>query len=229
MPDSRWPTKQSHLKATHALREILPDPPAEVALAEHLQSSLDQEAILALYPRFSQGVTVFDHMMRRIIWRSIAKEMGNGVTIGTNVGFKHLETFRIGSNVFIGDSAYLQGRHDGKARIGNGCWIGPQAYLDARDLEFGEDVGWGPGAKALGSEHVGYPVEEPVIRTDLEVRPVRVETGADIGTNAILLPGVRIGNGAIVGAGAVVTKDVPPFAVATGVPAKVIRMRKEQT
>ena len=228
MPKSSSSHKRSRLKATHALRDILPDPPAEVALAEHLKSSLDQEAILALYTRFSNGVTVFDQMMSRIIWRSIAKEMGNGVTIGINVGFKHLETFHIGSNVFIGDCAYLQGRHDGKAHIGNGCWIGPQAYLDARDLEFGEDVGWGPGAKTLGSEHIGEPVEEPVIRTDLEVRHVRVEDGADIGTNAILLPGVRIGKGAIVGAGAVVTKDVPPYAVVTGVPAKIIRMRKEQ-
>ncbi len=229
MPDSPTPPERPCLKATHARRKLLPDPPAEIALAEHLRDSQPLDEILAHYPKFSQGLTDFDHMMRRVIWRAIAKEMGDGVTIGTNVGFKHLETFRIGNNVFIGDSAYLQGRHDGKARIGNGCWIGPQAYLDARDLELGEDVGWGPGAKVLGSEHVGDPVEEPVIRTDLEVRPVRVEDGADVGTNATVLPGVRIGRGTIVGAGAVVTKDVPPFAVVAGVPAKVIRMRKEQT
>ena len=229
MPDSSSPPEHPRLKAIHARSEVLPDPPAEIAFADHLQSSLDREAILALYPRFSQGLTVFDQMMRRIIWRSLAKEMGDGVTIGTNVDFKHLETFRIGNNVFIGDSAYLQGRHDGKARIGDGCWIGPQAYLDARDLEFGKDVGWGPGAKALGSDLIGYPVEVPVIRTDLEVRPVRVGDGADVGTNATVLPGIHIGRNTIVGAGAVVTKDVPPFAIVAGVPAKVIRMRKEQT
>ncbi|MBA2370163.1 MAG: hypothetical protein H0V71_00795 [Chloroflexi bacterium] len=50
--------------------------------------------------------------------------------------------------------------------------------------------------------------------------------GADIGVNAVLLPGVTIGEGAIVGAGAVVTRDVPAYAIAAGVPARVMRSRK---
>jgi acetyltransferase-like isoleucine patch superfamily enzyme len=64
-----------------------------------------------------------------------------------------------------------------------------------------------------------------VIQTDLEVRPVRVKYGADIGTGAILLPGVTIGAGSIIGAGAVVTHDVPDYAVFAGVPARFMRWR----
>jgi acetyltransferase-like isoleucine patch superfamily enzyme len=104
-------------------------------------------------------------------------------------------------------------------------WIGPQAYFDARDLILEDYVGWGPGAKVLGSVHSGIPVEMPVIQTDLEVRPVRVRTGADIGTGAILLPGVTIGVGSIIGAGAVVTCDVPDYAIFAGIPARFMRWR----
>ena len=194
-------------------------------MAEHLLDSFSPEEILALYPKYSEGLSGYDHLMRRVIWKALAKEMGDGVTIGTGVKFKHLETFRIGDGVFIGDSVHLQGRFDGEADIGAGTWIGPQAYLDARALFIGKDVGWGPGAKVLGSQHTGEPADLPIIRTDLEIKPVRVEDGADVGTGATLLPGVRIGKGAIVGAGAVVTKDVPPMTVAAGVPAKPIRKR----
>ena len=105
-------------------------------------------------------------------------------------------------------------------------WLGPQSYLDARNLVIEDHVGWGPGAKVLGSTHTGLPPDLPIIETDLEIRPVRVESWADIGTNATLLPGVTIGKGAIVGAGAVVTKDVPPFAIVVGVPARLLRWRK---
>jgi acetyltransferase-like isoleucine patch superfamily enzyme len=55
---------------------------------------------------------------------------------------------------------------------------------------------------------------------------VRVRAWADIGTNATLLPGVTVGEGAIVGAGAVVTRDVPPFSIVAGAPARVLRKRQ---
>ena len=216
------------LKAVHANKPSQPDPSAEIAFSDHLRENLQQEEITALYPRFSKGLNDFDQMMRRVIFRSLAKKVGNGLEVGANIGFKHLETFQIGNNVFMGESVYLQGRLDGVAKIGDGCWIGPQAYLDARNLELGKHVGWGPGAKVLGSEHAALPIDEPVISTTLRCKPVVVEDWADIGTNAVILPGVRIGKGAIVGAGAVVSKDIPQFTVAAGVPAKVIRNRKNK-
>ena len=148
--------------------------------------------------------------------------------MGSGAAFKHIETFEIGEGVFIGAQANIQGRFDGKCRIGPGSWIGPQAFLDARDLVIGEHVGWGPGAKLLGSAHVAEPIDRPIIETDLEVRPVVIGDWADIGTNAVILPGVTIGKGAIVGAGAVVTEDVAPFSVVAGVPARLIRWRSEQ-
>jgi galactoside O-acetyltransferase len=142
------------------------------------------------------------------------------------VGFKHPETFEIGKGVFIGAHSFIQGRFDGCCRIGDCVWIGPQSYFDARDLVLEDYVGWGPGAKVLGSVHTGVPLDVPIIQTDLEIKPVRVGAWADIGTNAVLLPGVTIGRGAIVGASAVVTHDVPAFAKVAGIPAKVIGWRE---
>ena len=69
----------------------------------------------------------------------------------------------------------------------------------------------------------------PIIQTDLVIKPVRVGAGADVGVNAVLLPGVHVGEGAIVGAGAVVTKDVPAYAIVAGVPAKLLRSRRDPT
>jgi acetyltransferase-like isoleucine patch superfamily enzyme len=65
----------------------------------------------------------------------------------------------------------------------------------------------------------------PIIETDLKIRPVRIGAWADIGVNAVILPGVTVGKGAIVGAGAVVTGDVEPFSIVAGVPARLVRRR----
>ncbi|MDP9264749.1 MAG: acyltransferase, partial [Chloroflexota bacterium] len=164
---------------------------------------------------------------RRVALRALCRSFGDGVRIGIGVLVLHPHTFEIGDAVFIGNQTFLQGRHDGRCVIGAHTWIGPQSYFDCRDMELGQYVGWGPGAKVLGSEHTGEPVEVPIIQTDLVIKPVRVGDGADIGVNAVLLPGVTVGEGAIVGAGAVVTRDVAPYAIVAGVPARVIRSRKE--
>ncbi len=211
--------------AVHGARKVIADPAFEIGLSQHLAEVYPRAALVEQYARFLNSDGELDHLMRRAIWRAVARRFGNGVRIGCGVGFKHLETFEIGEGVFIGAQSYLQGRFDGTTRIGNHVWIGPQAYFDARHLILEDYVGWGPGAKVLGSAHTGTPVDRPIIETDLEIRPVHVEAWADIGTGAILLPGVTVGKGSIVGAGAVVTRDVAPFSICAGVPARFVRWR----
>lgn len=213
------------VKSVHGLREEHTDPNYELELADHFRAQYGLEELMDLYTRFALGDGNLDSLMRRTIWRAMVRQFGQGVTIGSGVGFKHPETFEIGNQVFIGAQSYIQGRFDGQCKIGNHVWIGPQSYFDARDLIIEDYVGWGPGAKVLGSSHTGLPIDIPIISTDLKICPVKVEAGADIGVNAILLPGVTIGTGSIVGAGAVVTKDVPPYAIVAGVPAQFMRWR----
>jgi acetyltransferase-like isoleucine patch superfamily enzyme len=220
------PKKRKRTVASvHGKRKVRSDPLFELDLSGHLRASCSPSVLLEQYSRFANGDGELDNVMRRAIWRAVARSFGCGVQIGSSVGFKHLETFEIGNGVFIGAQVYIQGRFDGVTKIGNHVWIGPQAYFDARHLILEDYVGWGPGAKVLGSIHTGLPIDRPIMETDLEIRPVHVEAWADIGTNAVLLPGVTVGKGSIVGAGAVITRDVPAFAIVTGVPAKFVRWR----
>jgi acetyltransferase-like isoleucine patch superfamily enzyme len=220
-------SKRRIIKAVHGTKAIPPDPDFEIGLADYLKNNHSPAELRELYARFAIADTDFDSKMRRAVWRAMAKQFGNSVTIAPNVGFKHIETFAIADGVFIGAGAYIQGRYDGSCSIGARTWIGPQAYLDARELIIEDEVGWGPGAKILGSVHTGFPTDVPVIRTDLEIKPVHIKAWADVGTNATILPGITVGKGAIVGAGAVVTEDVADFAIVAGVPARFLRWRND--
>jgi acetyltransferase-like isoleucine patch superfamily enzyme len=212
--------------SVHGRQDVRPDPDFEIGLSESLKASYGAAGLVDLYGRFATGDGSLDVLMRRSIWRAASRRCGHGLQVGSGVGFKHLETFEIGDKVFIGAQAYIQGRFDGTTVIGNHVWIGPQAYMDARDLVLEDYVGWGPGAKVLGSAHTGIPVDVPIVHTDLEIKPVRIGAWADIGTNATILPGVTVGRGAIVGAGAVVTHDVAAFAIVAGVPARFMKWRE---
>ncbi len=224
MPSNR---EDRVVPAVHGRRRAVEPSPVVDALAAWLRTEYRYDSLVDLYSRHVQGSDRFNAMMRAAIWTAAARRAGTGLEIAGGVDFKHLDTVEIGAGVFIGAQTYLQGRFDGTCVIGDHVWIGPQSYFDARHLVIEEYVGWGPGAKVLGSTHTGFPLDVPIVHTDLTIRPVRIEAWADIGTGAIVLPGVTVGRGSIVGAGSVVTADVPPMTIVAGVPARVIRKRED--
>jgi len=211
--------------ATFGRKEVRPDPVWEWEFAAALKEKHTREELHAMYSRFGTGEGDLDVLMRRVLVRAMCRRVGHALQVGPGVVFRHPETMEFGDAVFIGAQAMIQGRFDGSCKIGSHVWIGPQAYFDARSLELADYVGWGPGAKVLGSAHTGEPVEAPIISTGLVIKSVAVGFGADVGMNASILPGVSIGANAIVGAGAVVTQDVPEYAIVAGVPARVLRSR----
>ena len=138
----------------------------------------------------------------------------------------HPENIELGANVYVGHHAILKGYYRGKMRIGDETWIGQQAFLhSAGGISIGSHVGIGPGVRIITSAHTEAGRLTPILESPIEVAPVTIEDDCDIGVGAIVLAGVRIGRGAQIGAGAVVTRDVPPYAIARGVPARVTRER----
>ncbi len=214
--------------ATFGLRETRKDPSWEGDFAAWLKSARTREQLVEMFGQFRTGESAFDGLMRRVIMRSLCKFVGNDLQVAPQVMLKHAETMEFGDSVFIGAQTMIQGRFDGTCKIGSHVWIGPQAYFDARDIVLEDYVGWGPGAKVLGSAHTGEPRNVPIIATGLVIKPVRIGYGADIGMNASILPGVTIGAHSIVGTGSVVTRDVPDYAIVAGAPAKVLRFRTDE-
>jgi acetyltransferase-like isoleucine patch superfamily enzyme len=152
--------------------------------------------------------------------------LGRGVVFEDGVLVFHPENVEIGDDVYVGHGTMLKGYHRNRMVIGSGTWIGQQCFFHAAGGIVIEDhVGIGPGVRILTSSHRLDDVEQPILHAPLDFAPVHVERDGDIGVGAILLPGVRLGRGAQVAAGAVVAHDVPPYAIVAGVPAKVVRMR----
>ena len=151
---------------------------------------------------------------------------GPGVVVEADARIFHPERVWLGAGVYVGHFAVLHGYHAGHLRIGAGSFVGQHVLLHgAGGLDIGDEVGIGAGVKIITSVHRDPGRQVPVIRGPLELAPVSIGAGSDIGVNAVVLPGVRIGRGVVVGAGAVVSRDLPDFVVAAGVPARVVRER----
>lgn len=154
-------------------------------------------------------------------------ELGENVIFETGVLVFHPENIRIGSGVYVGHYSILKGYYKNQMLIGNGTWIGQQCFLhSAGGIIIGENVGIGPGVKILTSSHVLDELDKPILHSTIQFAPVVIEEDSDIGVGAMILPGVHIGRGAQVAAGAVVACDVEAYAIVGGVPAKFIRSRK---
>lgn len=117
--------------------------------------------------------------------------------------------------------------------LGNNIFISAKASFIASESKIiiGDDVMFGPNVMIIGGNHSSHIVGKLMIDYTLDDKlksddeDVIIENDVWVGAGAIILKGVHIGRGAIVAAGAVVVRNVPPYAVAGGVPAKVIKYR----
>lgn len=128
----------------------------------------------------------------------------------------------VGKDVNIEQGAQITS----KMRIGDRSGVGINAKMHGTVI-IGNDVMMGPDCIIYTRNHAFADTTIPMNQQGFqEEKPVVIGNDVWIGGRVIILPGVHVGNGAIIGAGAVVTKDVPDYAIVGGNPAKVIKYRK---
>ncbi|MEO0540566.1 MAG: acyltransferase [Cyanobacteria bacterium P01_A01_bin.105] len=126
----------------------------------------------------------------------------------------------LGTGTVLRGGGYLYG---GGLKTGKRCQVNRGCYFDFTDpITFADDVVVGHGVTFVTAEHAMGGPERRAGRAVVG-RPITVQAGVWIGANALILPGVTIHEGAVVAAGAVVTKDVPANALVAGVPARLVR------
>jgi acetyltransferase-like isoleucine patch superfamily enzyme len=115
----------------------------------------------------------------------------------------------------------------GSIRIARRVWLGPYVVIYGHGgVEIGEQTLISMHCSILSSNHGVPPIGKLIRDTADDLLPTKIGRDVWIGANAVILGGVTIGDGAVVAAGAVVTKDVEPGAVVAGVPARVLRKRQ---
>jgi acetyltransferase-like isoleucine patch superfamily enzyme len=141
-------------------------------------------------------------------------------------GFYRLLFERLASFAYLYPGVHLT--HSYGIRAGHGLAINTGALIDARGgITFGDHVLVGPYAVIASSEHAHAQLDAPMAEVDHEFAPVTIGNDVWIGAHAVITGGVRIADGAVVAAGAVVTGDVAAYQVVGGVPAREIGDRRQ--
>jgi acetyltransferase-like isoleucine patch superfamily enzyme len=190
--------------------------------------------------------------LRKKFYPRLFRNVGKGLIIGRNVVIRHPDKITLGDNVTIDDNCLLDARgagpngmvledgviinrncmiqaKSGPIRIGRRTSLGSNSVVvSLGGIDFGEAV------LAAGGIYIsagGYNFDDPEVpimdQGAYTKGPITIGARSWLGTCAIVLDGVKIGAGAVIGAGSVVTKDISENSVAVGVPAKVIKPSAE--
>jgi acetyltransferase-like isoleucine patch superfamily enzyme len=158
--------------------------------------------------------TAYFRYVRRCVGAGTTVEPGTKIINGANV--------RIGRDCLLKESIYIRTGTEGKIRIADRVAINGFCKIYGHgSIEIGEDTQIGPGVLMTTTSH-NYEGE-----LETSYLGIRIGKRVWIGANVTILPGVEIGDQAVIGAGSVVNKSIPPYTVSVGVPARVIKTIKE--
>ena len=143
-------------------------------------------------------------VVRREVYASFIAKVGTGVAIHDNVSIKHPDEITLGDHVTINPGCILVGK--GGLRIGNHAMLGA-------------------GTKIVTTSHVMARTDIPMRQQGMTSTPIVIEDDVWFGFDVIVLPGAIIRKGCVIGAGSVVTGEIPEYSIAAGAPARVIGSR----
>lgn len=171
------------------------------------------------------------------------KSYGQGTFLSPHTNYHGLKYISLGDNVIIGDYGslsawgayeYTHQNFSPYIELGDGCRIGAQSHITAiNKIIIGKNVLTGPRVLITDNSHGEFCFEDlniaPNNRLLCSKGPVIIEDNVWIGEGAMILSNVRIGKGSIIAANSVVTKDVPPYCIIAGSPAKIIKQLNVHT
>ena len=205
------------------------------------------EAITMLCASLPGALGLF---LRSKLYPRLLGRVGRNVVFGHNVVLRHPHKIRIGDDVVIDDNCCLdaKGADNRGITIGTGVLIGRNTILSCKngDIEIDDRANIGFNCEIfsgghvrlgknvlvaaytylVGGDHLHDRVDVPVLDQERVARGIEVDDNAWLGAHVVIADGARVGRDAIIGAGGVVLGEIPPFQIAAGVPAKVIRDRR---
>jgi maltose O-acetyltransferase len=146
------------------------------------------------------------NIIRTAIIRNKFKKLGHNFMSEGSFGYTNPQNISIGDNVYFNVHVRLIAKGDASITIGKNVMIGSYTYI-------------------FTTQHTFERRDIPIRKQKNIYKSIIIEDDCWIGTNVVILPGIKIKKGAIVGAGSVVTKDVPAYTIVGGVPAKIIKKR----
>lgn len=184
--------------------------PLKVAKHICLELAAWQKLLVRAWPDGHLG-----HHLRWSYWKRKAQLTGKG-NMGRMADITYPKQTIIGNNFVCNEYSIINAHDSAGIFIGNNVLLGPRVYIRSANHQFDRSD--------VPINQQGHQAKN--ISYQNQIYSIVIEDDVWIGANTIILPGVKIGKGAVIGAGSVVTKDIPAAAIAVGSPAKVIKHRE---
>lgn len=187
--------------------------------------AIDKKAYLFSVLKRNPGeiFELLDTVWTTVKYRYIKRCIGKGTVIRGRTRIINSANVRISNSCLLQDNVYIRAGAEGSVVFKRGCMINSFArFFGHGGIELGEDTQIGPGVTITTTQHDYDQPGLPEI-----FKKVTLGRSVWVGANSTILPGITIGDHAVIGAGSVVTKDLPAGSVAVGVPATVIKIRTQ--